>query len=269
MKKVCVRCSCVNEEQYRFCKNCGASLPVVEHSFRGFNGENDIPEEQRQYSYDAIDYDGVSAEELSAYVGENSDKIMPKMFAMQAVSKKASWCFPVFIFGLVFGFFGMSFWFFARKIYKIGALLLALGFAFTVADAAINLGANKALIDGYWEIISADVNQDDNIEQIIDTMNEKANALFTEYMEGYNPVISGIASYAGGVFAPIFLSVFAFYLYKQKAIKDIKNIKERYEGDTLVLERIKASGGRNRALVFIPIAFMVLSLIVSLAFIIW
>lgn len=267
-KKVCVRCRTENEEHYRFCKNCGASLPVVDQ-FK--SSEYVYPKEENKPSkFDptALDYDLVSGEELASYVGENSERIMPKFFSMQLLGKKTSWCFPVFIFGVLFGFFGMSFWFFARKMFKVGLLFAALGVCFVFADVAINYDADRAFAKGYTEIVSStiDVIRDPysvDVEAKAEEIAAKSEQIISSYSQDYNPVFSGISNYIGGMFLPIFMGFFALNIYKNKAIKDIKRAKEKYGQDEFTLARISALGGRKGYLVLIPIALMLLCGILS------
>lgn len=270
-KKICVQCRTENAEHYRFCKNCGASLPVVDQINPGaFEYKRTEHYSRPSGQPETYQYDGVSGEELATYIGTNSEKIMSKFFSMQLVGKKTSWCWPVFLFGILFGFFGMAFWFISRKMFKIAAVLAALGVAFIVADAAVNLDVERTLVKEYTSIMSsayeAGYNADEGVDpkEEFNKLQQQLEAAVTRYNSAYNPIISGISNYIGSMFLPIFFGIYAMYMYKTKAIKDIKRIKGKYPEDEYLMARISAAGGRKGYLVLIPIALMLLCGIVNL-----
>ncbi|MBO5909671.1 MAG: zinc ribbon domain-containing protein [Clostridia bacterium] len=263
-EKICVQCKTKNEEHYSFCKYCGASLPVVDRFDKEENQTHTAYKYAQPENTSNIDYGGVTEQELALYVGQNSGKIMPKFFAMQLVNKKTSWCFPVFLLGLAFGFFGMAFWFFSRKMIKVGAILAACGVLLTVSDAAINADTNKAfvgdLLSSYEAVISGNLDQTQ--------LKNNINLALKEYEKNYNPVFSLATSYIGETVLPVIMAFFALGIYKTKAIKDILKIKQANNEDDLDNLRIQDTGGQSIALVIIPVALMILSGVSSLLFLI-
>lgn len=263
-EKICVQCKTKNEEHYSFCKYCGAPLPVVDRFDTGENQTHTAYTYPQPQATSNIDYDGVTEQELALYVGKNCHKIMPKFFAMQLVNKKTSWCFPVFLLGLVFGFFGMAFWFFSRKMIKVGAILAACGILFTVSDSAINADTNKAFLNELFSSGQAVISG--NIDE--NQLNENINHALQEYEKNYNPLFSYANSYIGETIMPIIMAFFALGIYKTKAIKDILKIKQANNEDGLDNLRIQAVGGQSAALVIIPVVLMILSGALSLLFLI-
>lgn len=267
-KKICVRCSTENAEHYRFCKNCGASLPVVDKFKQsGYDYAEGSNGKQEGYAYPAdFKYDSVSSAELEAYVGEGKEKICRKFFSMELLGKKASWHWPIFLFGILFGFFGMSFWFFSRKMFKIGLVLALVGAIFMCLDTAVNLEANRAFWGDYQTVMQSVVEAKSETDFF--EVSRQFDAAITRYEANYNPVISVVSNYIGSMFLPIILGAFGLYLYKNKAIKGVKKVKEKYPEDELLMARIAASGGRKIYLVLIPVAMVLVCGFLSLGLII-
>ena len=250
-KKICYQCSTENEEHYSFCKYCGAPLPVVDRA-----ETNSVPTSQRPQAtpYDT-EYDGISGKELAIYVGKNADKIMPKFFAMQLMGKRTSFCAPVLWLGFFFGFFGMAFWFFARKLYKLGLVLALCGLILAGADIAVNYNAYHTLFTETAQLFAAAVESGANPELLI----ADYSRLVGNFATAINPIVSNINSYIGGLVMPIIMSFYAFDIYKTKAVREIKRIKSAFPDDGLVLNRINMAGGRADAMVLIPLALNILS----------
>lgn len=263
-EKICVQCKTKNEEHFNFCKYCGAPLPVVDRFDREENQTHTAYTYPQPQAASNIDYDGVNEQELALYIGKNSHKIMPKFLAMQLMNKKTSWCFPVFLLGLIFGFFGMAFWFFSRKMIKVGVILAVCGILLTVADSAINAQVNKAVIGDILSSCNAAISGDIDRTQLGNNL----NLAIEEYEKNYNPVFSLVASYIGATFLPVIMAFYGLGIYKTKAIKDIIKIKQANNQDDLDNLRIRATGGRSDALVIIPVALMLLSGTLSFLFLI-
>lgn len=267
-KKICVRCSAENEEHYRFCKNCGASLPVVDRFQQSdYEYKQSFDDKGQQGASSAnFDYGSVNGKEIEAYVGAGKEKICRKFFSMELLGKKTSWHFPVFLLGILFGFFGLSFWFFSRKMFKVGVILAAFGVAFMMFDAYINLEANRAFWGEYQTIFGAVLESGQGQE--FSPISQQFEAAINRYAANYNPIMSQISNYIGSLFLPFIMGVFGLNIYKNKAIKDIKNLKEKYPSDGYLLARIAAKGGRKIYLALIPVVIIVVCTIISMGLII-
>ena len=121
--KKCPKCSAPNPPEGIFCQVCGYPMrnnkPEPEQEF---NGAPPIDITAFTTPYGGLDpeeeIDGVTAKELALFVGENSFYYLPRMKHMKKNNKKASWNWSAFIFNFAY--------YFNRKMYLIGAIMLAL-----------------------------------------------------------------------------------------------------------------------------------------------
>lgn len=120
--KKCPKCSAPNPPDGIFCQVCG------------FPMRNQTPENDNPYTtppiammafttpYGGIDpeeeIDGVTAKELALFVGENSFYYVPRIKNIKNNKKSVSWNWSAFIFNFMY--------YFNRKMYVMGALMLAL-----------------------------------------------------------------------------------------------------------------------------------------------
>ena len=258
-KKICVRCGTENEQNFRFCKRCGEELPVVDKK-SDFNAEVVFEGEQNTpFFEDTID--GVNRELVRSYVGKNHTRIMASFDNMSRFGKKTSFCAPVLILGMLSGFLGMSVWFFYRKMNKIGFLLLMLPLIFSAIDIALNFEVIKEYMNNYASVISS-------YAADAEALSEQMDALYKEFSTKFVTFIPKIRNLLEGWVAPIGLSVFALYFYKNKAVKSVKSICEENPNDPNLSFKIFLSGGTSAARVFIPFAIVFVFMIVLMAWMI-
>ncbi len=130
-KIICPECATENESIYEYCKNCGTPIKINEPQ------PEPQPQPQPQtYSYNApvnnfaLDMiDGNPTADVAAFVGKKSNKFITKFSKMEITDSKISWCWPAALLGFFIGPMGSALWFLYRKMYKIGAILMAIGFA--------------------------------------------------------------------------------------------------------------------------------------------
>ena len=168
--RICSQCGTENEDDYSYCKSCGAVLPVSQAAFeqnrpvtpppyvvptqstysdpRQYEGpQGNPPNGQPQYGqpqygqpqYGAGQYppppkvvpvpdsiDGVATADIAAFVGSKQEYFIPKFAQHAGRGSFASWNWPVFLFGFLLK---VPFvWFFYRKMYKVGSIILAIWF---------------------------------------------------------------------------------------------------------------------------------------------
>ena len=244
-KKICVQCNTENEADFRFCKRCGAVLPIVEEK-ANINAEV-VFENNTSASFDGDTIDGVSAEHLRAYVGKNNRRIMDSFYNMSIYNKKTSFCAPVLILGLLSGFLGMSIWFFYRKMNKIGFLLLSIPFIFSLIDVALNFDAFASFLKGYSQIFSLYMLDSDALRQQI-------TLLYSDFAKNFNSFLPDIRNLVESIVAPVVMSVFALYFYKNDAVKKVKKICLENAGDSNLSLKLFLSGGTSAIRTAIPFA---------------
>ena len=147
--KICIACGTENREDFTFCKNCGAKLPdiaepkpepAVDTSAATVQGA-----EQPALNADPVFYAPKQDEaalseldELATFIGNNGYEIAQKQLNRKTQAKKASWNWPVFLFGF---FLNIPFvWYFYRKMYKQGTAVLLATAAFLIAISAFAAG---------------------------------------------------------------------------------------------------------------------------------
>ena len=250
MSKICVRCSTVNLDNFTYCKYCGAALPTVEKR------QSSVP--FREHVHDeAPEYEGskptVSEEEYAAYVGKNTRFILPKFRTLKETGRRIYWCLPVLLLGLFAGFFGMSAYFFSRKMIKVGLILALCGILLTSAEVALNLETDKSLLQGYFGIIAEAVENPEAFEDV-NAAEEKLNLLLEEYLASYNPWVSIVDRYFARSILPVMLGAFTTFLYYNSATRRIERLKAASPDGTASAAALKKAGGYSVGMIFIPVA---------------
>ena len=118
-KLICPFCGAENNSDYVFCYKCGGSLVL------------DTPPGKDTVWAKPTNIGNVPEREVYEYVAGNQTTM--RKFRRLSYGSTASWNWPVLILGL----FNLQFvWFFYRKMYKLGALFLALSALITGISAA-------------------------------------------------------------------------------------------------------------------------------------
>ena len=250
MSKICLRCSTVNLDNFSFCKYCGAPLPTIER-------KTAIP--VPEVSADGYN-NNISDAEYTAFVGKNADKIVRRFNFFRATERKSSWCFPVLILGVFFGFFGMATYFFFRKMPKIGFVLTLCGVLLVGSELALNLDADRQFLRDYHAVMESAM-QNPDILNSLDEVKEQIAPAFEVYFDKYNPAVSLVDRYLVRTVIPVFLSSYASYLYFLTANKRIKELKEKGQGRVEYTDLTRA-GGFSVGMLFIPVAVSLLCTII-------
>ena len=194
----CPRCGALNYENDAFCIKCraplqktgeSASLDAPQNGPGGQNGGsgygNDYAgadpsrlayDNQRLYGGLApnIMIDGIPVAEYSDYIGGNAPgKMIRRMAGMERFDRKISFNFAAFVFGPI--------WFFYRKMYKAGAMILVL----ITLCAAISsvLVTTPAVVQTYKEMfrsVRAIYEGEMTIDEYYDVINENTGNVLEE-----------------------------------------------------------------------------------------
>ncbi len=272
MSRICVQCSTENDDNFSFCKYCGASLPIVDR-FSDESSENDASSSFEERAAE-IDFDGVTYDQLKTYIGKDSHRILPKFINIKLFGRKLNWSFPVLILGFLFGFFGMAVYFFSRKMFPIAIILTLCGIVFTAGSYAVNYNSDKVFFEEYRAFIN-DITQ--NTEKYLGEDGENLNtamlSIFEKYETNRNTRLGNIMYFADLWLVrsalPVFLSGFTNYFYYLSANKRIKKAKLKLADSPDTNEKIAHLGGFSVATLFIPIAVnLVMGIIYTLLVII-
>lgn len=157
--KYCTDCGAQNEQHSKFCCNCGKVFddqPQQNQQFynseygRPYNNQYNPSGYGNPYNtnYGApysqgVNYDGdifgVPAKEIAAFVGvKSAPNLMPDFYKKAARGSKAGFNIVVFLLGFFLGPIVMSFWFFHKKMNKIGATILAIALALSACPTMSN-----------------------------------------------------------------------------------------------------------------------------------
>ena len=244
-KKVCSVCGTENEEEYRFCKNCGAKLNTSTPEYSPTNGYAPY---ERNYGnpYSAPNYserlktiDGVETEKLSAYVGkEKRDYYMPRFIGMSVTGKKTTFNWAVAILACFVGMPFMAAWFFYRKMPKIGVFLCAVSLIFTAFSTLITFDGKCAEIKTLLEAIAAD-----------EYSYLQTDATFSELLLEYLKLGISVAVIA-------LVSSYANYFYMKHSVSRIKLLDS--DGTLKGPEFYESAGKPSLALaIVIPLIFCI------------
>lgn len=233
-EKICVGCSTENAPHFIYCKNCGATLPVVDKIRR------EVPSAPENPSFDELSY-----REYSSYIGSGSESILYDFRRLE--TSRVVFSLPLLFLGIVFGFYGMSSWFFFRKMKKIGLIMLGLGVLLTVIDAVLNFSLNRTLVTEILRIFGGAYGAA-NLEYVAKNM-----------LNYYSYYLVSISTYIG-FFSSFFVSAIGLSIYKNHSYKNALAIKSNWNEEAgvpldLLLEQ---NGGISIGLAVIPLVLWIL-----------
>lgn len=206
----------------------------------------------------------VTAAELELFVGDKAHVYLPK-FIKKSYGKKAGFSAILFVFGIIFNLIVQSFWFFHRRMNKIGAGVFAVGMIFAAAfsvfavDAVKNMGeATGVLIESGVADFSVDA--DGHNYSFTYDMQDLTREQRQEYLRHFTAVMGdfgamtmiNLVQLAFG----ILLSVFGDYFYYKFAVRKITAAKARADYNP---ESLRYIGGTKSAVwIVLLIAMIVL-----------
>lgn len=245
--KICPNCSTKNDDGYNFCKECGATLsqPDFEKAPPTYPYVNPYNYERPE----AKDYDGVTDAEMQVFVGKNALKIIPKFSKMQISGSKTSWCWPAAILGFLFGFFGLSFWFFYRKMNKVALICVAIGLAIGIAQTAITFNTSVMMYNQMFMLIRNYIQDMD-----FNAFNEGVDFIVNQFSALPSISLANFLADIENYTAAVLGGIFALGLYKNHAVNKIKQYKNTAITDNYYLYRIELLGGTSGGMVVLGIA---------------
>lgn len=295
--KLCPSCGAKNKAVYSFCNECGAQLSRSDYNASAnTNGGYQNVGQQNQYggtngSYcgttqtangytgnytpygfyanqpymNTPDFNGVSAQDLYEFSGEKP-QFYEKLRTQHFTGKNGPYCWPLFILGMLLGFFGMGCWYLYHKMYKPAAAFLAA----TVAQISIAAFFVVEFLKEFSNAVSSGY-LDKAFEEYAEYGTEIPTDIFSSF--GMNMLIMDGISNIISILTLALTIALPFYAYKQ--YKNFAINKIRLEYSKSVQPNLRHSGGTNSGAVvaasilyglafFALIGFMVACIVNSL-----
>lgn len=269
--RICPECSVSNEPEYKYCKNCGATLlspPKAEPEIvsNPSIAENVPPAAQQApinnnintpvnsgfksyFVYGDYAIDGVPANDIALFVGKKSDKIVPKFIKMNFTNSKISWCWPVAVLGYLLGPIGAALWYFYRKMYKPAIILMIIGAIITIGTSVLEYNANTEVYGDIFNILSEDLTEAE-LSNVFDFVKKNLPDFILTYL---SVVITGLAE----LVTCIWCGLTAYNSYKNYSIKKIKNFREKIADQRYYRLGISSLGGVSGSMLAVGIILAV------------
>ena len=302
--KLCLSCGAKNKAAYKFCNECGAELNQTSYANSAPASDTDNQHQnshgtangycggQQNYSdysggnpngngytgnygpygfyanqpyMNTPDFNGVSAKDLYEFSGEKP-QFFQKLCQQHFTGKNGPFCWPLFILGILLGFFGMGCWYLYHKMYKPAAAFLAA----TVAQISIAAFFVVEFLKEFSNAVSSGY-LDKAFEEYAEYGTEIPTDIFSSF--GMNMLIMDGISNIISILTLALTIALPFYAYKQ--YKNFAINKIRLEYSKSVQPNLRRSGGTNSGAVvavsilygltfFALIGFMVACIVNSL-----
>ena len=254
-KTVCSSCGIENEEEYKYCKNCGNKIEMMQNKEElenrtqtedcSSNFDNTIP----KWAF-MNDYDGVSTEEMAVFIGKKANKILPKFSKMQITNSKISWNWPVAILGYILGPMGSALWFFYRKMYKLAFILSLIGALIMIVSGFLTVGSGNIISEAALEAIF-----EGDFEDAVGIINS-ANTNITTAQK-VTDVVSTFINELINIATSLLMGIYGFFIYKEHCIKKITEYRA-FDADTRFYKIGLASvGGQSGGMLAVGIILFI------------
>lgn len=210
----CPQCGAQNAAEEPVCTECGARLYNMQN--QPLSPPIQLPDMSARPFYaggtviaptDTLD--GNTVGDTAEYVRFHADRYIPKFYALEKSGKKLSWNWAAFLFS--------PFWFFYRKLYAVGGILLALMLIVTGAT----------MTPRYQQAFSAYIEVAQQSAAAGMTREEMVEAVMPEY-SALQELPESKIQYYGSVLMHLFSALTANYFYKRKVGKDIAALRAQH-----------------------------------------
>lgn len=247
MSVFCIKCGTENKQEYTFCKNCGAVLPDLQENYTphgNIKTEEDNTQDEKIF--------GIAKKHLKRFVDKNNEKILSRFSGLELADSAVSWCWPAAILGFFFGFFGVSFWFFYRKMYKPAVSLVLIGTVFYIAQAFFAYQRIELILPQLSALFNSNIFETGNYKLLISFIE---NSVSTATV-GIN--FANIFADTEKSLAIIFGGLFGLTLYKNHVIKKVTDIlKKRADAEGIFID-LESQGGVNGGMAFLGVIIMII-----------
>lgn len=229
--KICPHCQTINEPDYVYCKRCGAALPNTGPNpqagapYAPYGPQPVYGQQGGGYGYSVpATIDGVPAEQVDAYIGNNPG-LKQKIRKMELTRSKTSWNWPVFLTTFFGGVLLTPCWFFHRKMNKVAAILLIAGIIFTALSLLAMAPVFQASLDMVRDFVDLEQAVNDPYSSWFIDYDQAAEQILLDYMQRISGslALSSLFNLVQLAYA-IIMSLFANYIYKKHVTSTISSM---------------------------------------------
>ncbi len=245
----CPRCGTINQPDAVFCELCGASLntPGAEAARPAASVQQGSSSPVFVMPYNAYttpygglspdeELEGIPVKDIAMFVGSGSYYYLPRFKDMTKSGRKLSWNWAAFL--------GNALYFCGRRMYMVGALLVAFFIIRLIPTIMFNYHVLEANLDliikNPYALFSADVPP------------------ASRYWAGITQILNYIY-WAGSVL----LGAFANKLYQRHVFSSIRELRQTHKEQQGYYEALRKKGGLNMGLIIgLVVAFFLVSFLV-------
>lgn len=241
-QSLCPRCGTTNDKNSNFCARCGMILPQGQ-TYRVSDNNDKVCIRPLDKMY------GITISEASTYIQVGSDKYIPNFFKRSLDRKKVGWNWA--------SFFLAPYWFFYRKMYAIGAAMIAM----MVPLYLIIAPYLQPFMDAYTNYIEVYNSASSTSAQI-----SEAYAAVMPHMQAAMPYV--YAFVLAMLVLHVLCGLFSDWLYRNKMLKDIKRWKSLDSDPATYQMNLLRKGGVSpliaaASVFFLPFAVNLCSMLIS------
>lgn len=236
----CPRCGSKIQADMMFCGKCGLDLSKAAINYKDAAGINNSPQ-PTQFVYaqppihqvdktyttgtDAVkpedEIDGVRADEMAIYIGNNGGKYVKRFFKSEKNNKKVSFKWQAFLFPQCWTAYRKMLipFIVSMLVLAIAVIPLVISFSdFTevyFSDMSLQMGDSQTLLD-YTDILDGTFIPSDEL-----------------MLQAANVMLSSLILIVGQLLNGLYFGLFGEHLYKKQVIQQIKKIRQRFNQPSL------------------------------------
>ncbi len=248
----CPQCGAQNAAEEPVCTQCGARLYNMQN--QPYTPQIQLPDmTARPYFVKGAvippteTIDGNTVGDTAEYIQSNAARYIPKFYKMEKTGGKVSWNWAAFFFS--------PYWFFYRKLYAAGAVLMAL---LLVTAGATCTPRFMEKSDALYEINTQYREGKLSDEAYVEAGLEASVALLS--------LPESKIRFAVSALAPLVSGLFANYLYKKKTGREIQRLREKCRTPEEYRFMLFRRGGMSMLMCFASVWIYILaSQVISIA----
>ncbi len=187
--------------------------------------------------------EGVSTEDVAFFVQQDATRYIQKFFSIKQGKKKINWA----------AMFFAPYWFFYRKLYKHGAIIMAIMLALSFLSFLPPVAKFEAVSQEYYTELTELQKMDSADEEYLQAVNvliAKSQAIVNEHKVGVRIIIGqSLATIA----LMIYIGLNANTWYYKHTIKSIREIRSEKLDTEETKQRIYKAGGYAFGITFLAI----------------